>query len=143
MPAIARMNGNELGNDHDHRPMPQEQILAELDARFGDPNVGAVTQQQPITEFRADHVAEHAAEKRGGRRRHDNFDDVKLVRPAGNNRADDQRRLAGQRKPDAFQTDEARDDEQAVRVDEMGDGVHKSRIRIPSLYTGFYGKRTP
>src|SRR6202050_92486 len=53
----------ELGTDTDNRPMFQEQVLAELDAWFGDPNVGAVTQEQPITEFCADQVAEYAPKK--------------------------------------------------------------------------------
>ena len=121
---MARIDRNELGNDDDLPPCSQEQILAELDARFGDPDIGAVTQEQPIAEFCADHVADHAAEKRGRRRRHHHFDDVKLVRPSGNDRADDQRRLARQRKSNAFQTDKAGDDEQAVSMDEMGDGMH-------------------
>src|SRR5580704_7937994 len=46
-------NRNELGDDNDFAAVAQKQVLAELNPRFGDANVAAVTKQQPVAEVAA------------------------------------------------------------------------------------------
>jgi hypothetical protein len=123
--------------------MFEEQILAKLDARLRNPHVGAVAQQQPIAELRADQIAEHAPDQRSHRRGQDHRDDVELVCLAGDHRTDDQSRFARQRKADAFKTDEGSNHEQTVGVDEMDDAMHRLCTRPKFTYTGFPAKRTP
>ena len=49
---------------------------------------------------------------------------------------DDERRLARQRQAEAFQADDAGDHEQAVFMNEMGNGWHGIRLmRRPHTYT--------
>jgi len=42
--------------------MPQEQILTKFDPAFGDPQIAALAQQHPVTEFTTDDIADHATD---------------------------------------------------------------------------------
>src|SRR5580704_13180129 len=128
---------DELGDDDDLSAVAQEQILAEFYPRLIDPDVAAVAQQQPIAEIAADQIAEGAADDRGARRGQNHRDDVELVLGAGNDRGDDQRRLARHRKAYAFEANGAGDHEQAVGVNKMGYGWHEDCVftRAPLTYT--------
>ncbi len=69
----------ELRNKDDLAAMAQKQVLAEFDPGRRHAHIIAVAQQQPIAEFMADHVADHAtAECRAGSRQNDG-DDVEIV----------------------------------------------------------------
>ena len=103
-------------------------------------DIGAVAQQAANSRNSPPmHVADHAADQRRRAAVGDHFDDVEFVRSSRNNRADDQRRLAGQRNAHALQADEASDDEQAISVDEMGDRMHRLGTRRAITYTEFMG----
>ena len=103
--------------------MPKEQIFAEFDAALGDPHIGPIAQQQPIAEFAADHIADGLADNGGDRRHDDDPDDVQLVSGAGENAGEDQHRFTRKRQPDAFQSDDDGDHQEAVVGNEMGDVV--------------------
>src|SRR5208282_146422 len=105
--------------------MPQEQILTELDPAFGDPQIPAVAQQQPIAEFTTYDIADHATDDRRARRSHDHRGDVEIVLGSSIDRSDDEHRLSGERNADAFQADDNGNDEQAVDVNEVCDGWHR------------------
>ena len=53
-------NRYELSDENDLTAMSQEQILTEFDPAFGDPQIAAITQQEPIAEFTTDDIADHA-----------------------------------------------------------------------------------
>ena len=103
--------------------MPQEQILAEFDAAFGDPHIRPVAQQQPVAEFAADRIADGLADDGGDRRDHDDPEDVELVPGAGKNPGEDQHQLTRERQADAFEPDDDGHHQEAVVGNEMGDVV--------------------
>src|SRR5208283_487287 len=107
--------------------MPQEQILTELDPAFGDPQIAAIAQQQPIAEFTTYDIAYHATDDRRARRRQDHRGDVEIVLGSSNDRSDDERRLPRERNADVFQANDTGNDKQAVDVNEVRDGWHRDR----------------
>src|SRR5580704_8163164 len=104
--------------------MPQEQILTKLDPAFGDPQIAAIAEQKPIAVLTANDIPDHATDDRRARRSHDHRSDIEIMLGSSNDRRNNEHRLAGERKADAFQADETGYDEQAVDVNEMGDGMH-------------------
>ena len=126
----------ELSDEDDLAAMPQEQILTELDPAFGDPQIPAIVQQQPIAESTTDNIADHATDDRRARRRQNYRGDVEIVLGSSNDRSDDERRLSRERNADVFQADETSDDKQAVDVNEVRDGWHGDRgLERRSLYS--------
>ncbi len=133
----------ELGDDDDGAAVLEEQILTELNAPFGDADIGPEPQQQPIAELRADQVADHTADQRRHEGDDDDRDDVEFVRAPGDDRANDERGFAWQRNANAFEADKACDNEQSINMDEMGDVMHRVGTRTALTYTYFYAMRTP
>ena len=120
-------NWYELSDENDLAAMPQEQILTELDAAFGDPQIAAIAQQQPIAEFTTYDIADHATDDRRARCSQDHRGDVEIVLGSSNNRSDDERRLPRERNTDVFQADDTGNYKQAVGVNEVGHGWHEDR----------------
>src|SRR6476660_2746507 len=102
--------------------MPQEQILTELDPAFGDPQIAAIAEQKPIAVFTTNDIPDRATDARRARRSQDHSGDIEIALGSSNYGRNNEHRPAGERKADAFQTNETRDDEQAVDVNEVSDG---------------------
>ena len=119
----AAQHRHKAGDKDDHAAVAQEQILAELDAAFGDVQVRTEAQQQPITELSSDDEADHLANESCKRRRRHHREDVEIVFGAGKDAGQDQHRLAGKRQADALEADDQSDDDQAIDVNEMSDVV--------------------
>ena len=103
-------------------PCRRNRYWPELDPAFGDPQIAAITEQKPIAKFTTNDIPDHATDDRRPRRSQDHRGDIEIVLGSSNDRRNNEHRLAGERKADAFQTDETRSDKQAVGVNEMSDG---------------------
>src|SRR5215472_12484839 len=108
-PSKRSQHWHELGYENDFAAMSQKQILSEFDPTFGEPNIPAVLQHQPIAEFTSYDVTDQAADDCGACRHDDDRADVEIALGPRVNRRPEKCGLARHRKAKAFETHDSGD----------------------------------
>jgi hypothetical protein len=114
-------HGDEPPEEDQRGAVPLEQVLPELDPALGEPDVGTVPPEQPISERASDPeaqiVAHHGAARSGRNDQHD----MELMGGAGDDRGGDERRFARHWDAHALDPNHQRHDEIAVSSEQMRD----------------------
>jgi hypothetical protein len=96
-------------------PVTNEKVLAEPYPAFGQSNVTPVSQQNTVAHLAPNPEADVVAENRANRSGSNHKPDVEVIRGSGVDRRGNQRRLAGSRYANAFETDDPTDHPVAIR----------------------------
>jgi hypothetical protein len=106
---------DKAAKENDLAPVTNEKVLAEPYPAFGQSNVTPVSQQNTVAYPAPNPEADVVAENRANRSGSNHKPDVEVMRRAGVDRRGNQRRLAGSRHANAFETDDPTDHPAAIR----------------------------